>query len=76
MIMHQFLFMGVRDVLSIDEIVEATNITYLGLIRDAATQLARQARQEANILAEIYRSHTKAAEVAKTTDTTEEGGHT
>ncbi|KAF3623267.1 putative pentatricopeptide repeat-containing protein-like [Capsicum annuum] len=56
MITQLCLAAGVRELLGIDDMIEAMNTTDLGMTRDATNSLAKQAKQGFNILTEIYRS--------------------
>lgn len=44
-----------QEILGINELIEAIKITDLGLIRDAAKLMEKQARQGNNIMAEMFR---------------------
>lgn len=60
---------GLWEFLGIEEMIEDTNTTILGLIRDAITPLARQARKGANFLDKMYESQTEAVKNAKAAET-------
>lgn len=49
--------------------LETTNTTDLGLIKDVANSLARKVRHEVEILAEMYKGQTEAAEMGGQTKT-------
>lgn len=59
-----------QKILGINELIEHTNIIDLGLIRDDANSMARQARRGAEIIAKIYKSQTGQANAPETDDPT------
>lgn len=71
MITQMSLAMGVQELSGINEILEATNITGLGLIRDATNPLARQVQKIANFMANIFQ-HSSQVESAKAAETSEQ----
>lgn len=69
------LAIGVQELLDINKMIESTNTTDLGLIRDTTNLLSRQARRGADMLAEIYRQSSQ-TEASETTDVAEVVGQT
>lgn len=54
--MQIFLAVGVAKLPDIDEFIDQSNTTNLGLIRDAVNSMAMQAKKGASLLAEICRN--------------------
>lgn len=69
------MFGAVQELLGVNEIIESTNTLNLGLIRDTTNLMARQARQQANMLEEIFRQSSQ-TEAAETVEVVVKGGQT
>lgn len=68
------LAVGIQELPSIDELIEATKTINLGLIKDSGNLLDKEARRGADMLNEMYRQSgqtktTKDAEIAGYIDT-------
>lgn len=55
MIMQLCFAVGVQEIHGIKELIEATNIKYLGLIWDFENPMSKQSRQGSEMIAEIFR---------------------
>lgn len=69
------LVAGVQELSNIDKMIEATNTSDLGLIRDATNPMDIKVRQGADIIAEMFR-HSCQTETAETIEAVETGGQT